>query len=122
MGEIGKKRAVEVEDLRADGHGEHDVLAVPAATASALAVPARTGGVAGLPPVPPEIAEIGVGHHDDVAAVAAVTAVRTALRNVLLAPEADGAVPAATAAGDDAGAILEHDLRGRPPPRPERPR
>src|SRR5262245_9871481 len=60
-----------------------------------------------------EIAEVGVCHQDDVAARPAVTAVRPALRHVLLAPQVDAAVAAAPRLHLDAGAVLEHvDLLG----------
>ena len=55
-----------------------------------------------------KIAQVVVGDQDDVTAVPAVTAVRAALRNVLLAPEAERAVAAATPAHLDAGAVEEH--------------
>ncbi len=58
-----------------------------------------------------EVAAVGIGDEDDVAAIAAVTAVGTALRHVLLAPEAERAVAAAAASHLDAGAIVEHTLR-----------
>ena len=46
MSEIGEESAVRVEDLGADRHGEHDVLAVGAAAAAPLAVTAAPGGEA----------------------------------------------------------------------------
>jgi hypothetical protein len=57
-----------------------------------------------------QVAAIGVGEEDDVTAVSSVTAVRAALRHVLLAPEAERAVAPTAAAHLDAGAIVEHEL------------
>jgi hypothetical protein len=55
-----------------------------------------------------KVAQVGIGEQQDVAAVAAVAAVRAALGNVLLAPEAERAVPAASAADLDPRPIVEH--------------
>src|SRR6056297_2295002 len=57
--------------------------------------------------------ETGVCFHPDAAAVAAVAAVGTALRNVLLAPEAHAAVPAAAGADFDSGFVDEFHGAGR---------
>jgi hypothetical protein len=54
-----------------------------------------------------EIAQVGVRYEDDVAAVAAVAAVRPALGDVFLAAKADRAVAAATALDRDAGPVVE---------------
>ena len=58
-----------------------------------------------------EIAQIGVGNEDDVAAAAAVAAVRPALGHELLAPEAEAAVAAAARLDANADAIVEHAHR-----------
>jgi hypothetical protein len=55
-----------------------------------------------------EVAERGVHYERDVAAAAAVAAVRTALRDMRLAPERHHAVPAGTAPHEDARAVVEH--------------
>src|SRR5205814_10181298 len=55
-----------------------------------------------------EVAQVGIGHEDDVAAGSAVAAVGAALRDVLLAAEVQAAVAAATRLHADAGAVVEH--------------
>ena len=56
-----------------------------------------------------QVAQIGIGDEDDIAAGPAVTAVGPALGDVLLAPEAERAVAAAPGLDPDARAIVEHD-------------
>ena len=55
-----------------------------------------------------EIVDVLVGHQHDVAAVAAVAAIRAAVRNILLAPKADAAVAAATSLDFNGDAIDKH--------------
>src|SRR5207302_11144306 len=55
-----------------------------------------------------EVAQVGIGNQDDVAAGAAVASVRAALRDMLLAAEVQAAVAAATRLHADAGAVVEH--------------
>jgi hypothetical protein len=57
-----------------------------------------------------EIAQIGIRDEDDVAAAAAVTAVGTALRDMLLTPEVEAAVAAAPRLHVNAGAVVKHAL------------
>ena len=61
-----------------------------------------------------QVAEIARRDQGHIAAVPAVTAVRSATRHVLLAPEADAAVAAATALHVDRGAVGEHRSEGPP--------
>ena len=61
-----------------------------------------------------EVAQIGVGDEDDVAAAAAVAAVRPALGDELLASEAEAAVAAAARLDADADAIVEHAHSAHP--------
>ena len=93
--EIGDETPVAVEELRADGDAEPGGLAVCAV----LLAPAAVAAPASLdPPDAPErgeVAERGVRLDDDVTAAPAVPAVRPALRDVLLAAEAQAAVAAA---------------------------
>src|SRR5205814_9876631 len=107
-GEIGDQLPVPVENLRADRHAHVDRLpgrAVLQRTAAGLAVPRPE-------PAPRakrrEVAQVGVGDQDDVAAGAAVAAVGAALRDVLLAAEVQAPVAAATRLHADAGAVVEH--------------
>ena len=77
LAQVGDDRAVlGVGDLRADGHGEHDVVAVGAVLARAAAVAAAPGVEDRLGPERRQVAQVGVGDEHDVAAAAAVAAVR----------------------------------------------
>src|SRR5205814_755981 len=106
--EIGDKPALGVQHLRAHGRAQHDVgsRCTVASGASARAALARLEAL--FRPEAREVPQVWVGHEHDVAAGAAVTAVRAALGNVLLAPEAERAVAAAPRLHVDAGAIREH--------------
>ena len=77
-----------------------------------LAAAAARAALAGLEPVARaesrQVAQVGVGDEHDVAAGAAVAAVRPALGHVLLAPEAERPVAAAPGLHVDAGAVVEH--------------
>jgi hypothetical protein len=53
------------------------------------------------------------GFHDDVAATAAVAALRAAARDVLLAPESEASVAAVTGLYANFGFIYEHGLESR---------
>ena len=108
--EVDEQAAVVVEHLRADRDREDDVLAVGAALVRALAVASALGLEAAEPLEVREIAQVRVGHEHDVAAVAPVAAVGPALRDVLLAPEAQRAVAAAPALDADPRAVVEHRL------------
>ena len=74
-------------------------------------MPAALGLEAVLPGEEAQVAQVGVGDEDDVAALAAVAAVGPALGHVLLPPEAQAAVAAAAALHVDARAVVEHALR-----------
>ena len=88
--QIGDQVALVREHLCADRDAQLHVGAVGAMLARAAAVPTPLG----LDPLAPlqrrEVAQRRVGEQHDVAAVAAVAAVRAALRDELLAPEATG--------------------------------
>ena len=58
-----------------------------------------------------QVAPVGIRDEHDVAALAAVTAVGAALRDVLLPAEAQAAVPAPAALHVDARAVVEHGRR-----------
>src|SRR5205085_10533951 len=106
--QIGDQLLVLVEDLRADGNADLGRLArgavleraAPRLTAAGLERLARAERR--------EVAEIRVGDEHDVAAGAPVTAVGPPFRHVLLAPEVQAAVAAATRLNADAGAVMEH--------------
>ena len=111
MGEVGDEMTLAVEHLRAHGDTQLHVVAVRAVLPRAASRPTTPCGV--LPPGAKrrQVAQIRIGDEDDVASRAAVAAVRTAARHVLLAPEAERAVSTTPGDRDDAGAVVEH----RPP-------
>jgi hypothetical protein len=107
VGEIREQVLGLVEDLGAHGDGELDRVSRRTVLRLAPTVTAALTLEAALALEVREVTEVGVRKEDDVAAVAAVAAVRAALRHVLLAAEAERAVAAATASHLDAGAIVE---------------
>ena len=121
MREVRDEPLLGVEDLGADRDGEHGVLPVGAVRHPAAAPAALARAHPLVRPDAGEVTAPRVGVEDDVAALAAVAAVRAALRHELLAPEVDR--PVATAAGDhgDVGVVVEHrrdnirDLSGECP-------
>jgi hypothetical protein len=60
-----------------------------------------------------EIAQRGIGDHDDVAAASTVPAVGPALGDVLLAPEAQAAVTAAAGLDVDLRPVVERHFASR---------
>jgi hypothetical protein len=107
-GQIGDEPALGVEHLRSRGRAQHDVVTCRAVTSGASARAALASLEALLRPEAREVAQVGVRDEHDVAAGAAVAAVRAALGHVLLPPEAERAVAPATRLHVDAGAIREH--------------
>ena len=110
MREVGDQVPVGVEHLCADRDVELDVGAVGAVLARAAARLAAARAEARLRAEPREIAPVGVGDQDHVAAAAAVAAVRAAARHELLPAEADRAVAAAARLDLDAGAVCQHGV------------
>src|SRR5437588_4763283 len=114
MREVGDQVAVVGEHLRPDGDVHLDVTAVGAVLARAAAVLAARR----LDPAPAlqrsEVAKRRVRDERDVSPTTAVAAVRTALRDVLLPPEAEPAVAALAGLDVDPGPVAEHGelLRG----------
>jgi len=82
-----------------------DIFLAPKAHA---AVAAAAPFEPALAPEPREVAQVLVGRQHDVATLAAVAAVGPALRDVLLAAEAQRAVAAAPRLHVNAGAVAEH--------------
>src|SRR6266545_3978108 len=111
---VGDQLAVLVEDLSPHRNPELDGLPRRSVLQRA---PARIA-LAGLEPTPApeagEIAEVGVGDEHDVAARAAVAAVRPTFRDVLLPAEVQAAVTAATRDHVDAGAVVERRFAALP--------
>ena len=108
--EVGEQPPLLVEHLGPHGYAECDVLAVGPTLVRPLPVPPPRRLEARLPVEEAEISEIRVGQEDDVPAVAAVAAVRAALRHELLPPEAERPVAAAPAPDADPRAVEEHGL------------
>ena len=123
-GEVGDEPALAVDELRPDGNAELRSLAV----GSVLLAPAPVAAARGLDlPDAPErgkVAERRIHGHDHVSPAATVAAVRPALRDVLLAAEAQPTVAPAPGLDLDVCAVVEHgSRRGRgrratPKPRP----
>jgi hypothetical protein len=111
---VGEQTPVRVEDLSADRHAQLHVLARTALLVASLAVTAPLGREDALALEERQIAQVGIGEQRDVPPVAAVAAVRTTLRDVLLTPEAERAVPAPASTDLDAGPVVEQrkPLRG----------
>ena len=110
MGEVGHQLTVLVVDL-----GAHRQLQLDRRSVGAVLVATEPGlAAAGLDLVPRaqlgEIAQFRIGDQDDVAAVAAVAAVRSASGYVLLAPEGKAAVPTAPGQHENARVIVEWRL------------
>ena len=126
-GQIADEAVVGVEQLRPHGHADLDVVTV----GSVLLAPTAVSALARLdvldPPVGGQVAKARVDEHDDVSSAAPVTTVGTALRNVLLAAEAQPAVAATARLGVDMRSVVEHRRRERAhgldaPTLPTRPR
>ena len=107
-GEVGDQLAGVVAHLRPDGHVQLDVSPGSPVAARAAAVTTLAGGDRATRAECREVAEIRVGDEDDRAAGAAVAAVGTAPRDVLLTAEAERAVAAAAGDDVDAGTVVEH--------------
>src|SRR5581483_9104099 len=93
-----------VRDHRSHRHTQDDILGAPAVLLAAHAALAVLGAVNARVAVIDQRVDVAVGDGPDAAAAATVAAVGPAARNVLLAPEADGAIPAL------AGVDLDHGL------------
>jgi hypothetical protein len=105
--EVREHASVLVEHLSPHGYAELDGGTGGAVTVRALAVATALAAEMTLPLEVSEVAQIGVSYEDDVAALAAVAAVRPALGDVFLAAKADRAVAAATALDRDAGPVVK---------------
>jgi hypothetical protein len=69
---------------------------------------AAAGLEAAFGPKGREVSKVGVGDEDDVSPRSAVSTVGPSFRDVLLTPEMQTAVPAATGLDVNSGSILEH--------------
>ena len=109
-GEVRHHRAAfGLFDDGAPGHADHQILALFAGLAAAGSVRAVFGGVFAL------VAEVGQGgqvvvrNEDDIAALAAVAAVRPAGGDVFFAVERHGPVAAVARFDFDIGRIYKHN-------------
>ncbi len=84
--EVGDEPALTVEHLRAHRHVQHRVLAVGAVRQAPAAATAATGAQLLIRTDAGQVAPTRIRNQHDVAAGAAVAAVRAALGHVLLAP------------------------------------
>jgi hypothetical protein len=92
LGQIGDQRlTVLIKNLRAGRHHQHNIVALGACAILAHAMAALLGLEMLLIAVVEERVEIGDALHDDIAVPGAVTAVRTAELDELLAAKTDGA-------------------------------
>ena len=89
---------VGVGDHGADRHAQHDVVGAVAVLVGAAAVLAALRAMDAREAVVDQRVDVAIGDGEDAAAAAAVAAVGSAARHVLLAPERRGAV--AAVAGD----------------------
>ena len=108
LGEIGEDMLLVVgKDLGADGNLDHQVLASGAGlVAPGAALAAGRLEMLGVAKVDQRIEALD-RLEDDVAALAALAAVRTAIFDIFLAPEADRARPSAARADEDLGLVEE---------------
>ena len=111
MCEVGDE-LVALEDLCAHRNGEHRILSAGSVRKLATASSAASGAEPLVRTEPRQVAPPWIGDDHDVAAVAAVAAVRTSAGHVLLPPEMDRAVAATARDGRQARAVVEHDLPG----------
>ena len=100
--------AVPALDLGARGDAHDQLRPLGAGALGALAVAAALGAVVGAALERLQVAQRVVAAQHDVAAAAAVAAVRAALGDVRLPPERDDAVAAPAGADFDPRAVGEH--------------
>ena len=108
MREVREQLPIIIEDLSADRHPQLGVLAGGAVLQRAAAASASLRLEALIRPEARQVAQVRLGHEHHVAAGAAVPAVRTALRHVLLAAEREAAVTPPAGLHVDACTIVEH--------------
>src|SRR5205814_374187 len=95
---------------RAGGHVHHEIRAIATGAVVARTGTTAFGAVSGPFAAVEKRAHVGVHLQHDAAALAAVAAVGPALGHVLLAPEADAPVAAASRLHVDLRLIVEHAL------------
>ena len=109
LGELGHEAMGALfEDLRARRHRQDQVGAVGTGALAAHAGGPVARATVRLPAISLQVAFVAVADEDDVAALAAVAAVGSALRDELLATEADAAVAAVTGLQYNLGFVDKH--------------
>ena len=114
-GEVGglllfSRIGVDLENQRADGHGDLEIASATAGTQRTRAVAATLGFIVGIEAEVDERVAVRVGDEEHGTARATVTAIRSALRDELLTTEAEGP-PASVACFDvDVDFVDEHLL------------
>ena len=98
VGEQARRIGICIPNLRPDGHAYDYILAVRAMLESGHAVAAVAAGKSSLVSKCEQRVDVLVAERDDIAASAAVAAVRSAARHELFAPSADAAISAIAAA------------------------
>ena len=113
MREVREQAFLVVEHLCADGDAELGVGARGAVLQRTAAAAAAARLDALIRAERRQIAEVVIRDEHDVAARTAVAAVRSSLRNVLLAAEREAAVAAATRLHVKSDAVVEHQRTRR---------
>ena len=85
-----------IDHARADRHFNHDIFAAFAGTVAALTVLSTLGAERFLETIVDQRVEVFVSQQVDITAVAAVTAVRAAFRDIFFTTEADATITAIT--------------------------
>ena len=109
VGDQARRVGVCIPDLSPDGHAYDDILAVCAMLERGCAIAAVAAGEATLIAKRKQSVDVLVAERDDIAASAAIAAVRSAARHELFAASADAAI-AAVAAADVDKYLVNHDL------------
>ena len=97
-----------VDHLRAGRDAENQILAIGTRALATHTRRAVAGAPVRLPAVGLEVALVTIAKQDHVTALAAVTAIGSALRDELLATEADAPVATGSGLKDDFGFVDEH--------------
>ena len=109
--QVGDRLAVLVDDQRARRNLQHQVGGVFPMAAAATTAPTAPGGEMMLVAVILQGVELAGDFEHHVASPAAVTAIGTATRHVLLTPEAERAGTAISGLGENLDAVGEHQPR-----------
>jgi hypothetical protein len=109
--EIGEQRSLARAHNGSLGHADHEIVATRTVALPPLTVLARPGATVRMVPEREQGCDVAIGHHDHVAAIAAVAAVGSALGDVSLATKGDRAGPTVTATEVALDLVDERRLR-----------